>query len=133
MYYISSNNSEWLQNNKSKLDRIIHELNEINSNVYLRSILVNIVDNDTMYKLNNDSLSHRYDTDVITFFIRKRNRLDVELIINKDFKLFEIKESIFYLFIHGLLHSLGFKDDLPILKKRMLAIQDSLYFQVIKE
>lgn len=108
-------------------------------------ISVTLVNNDTIHKMNNEYRHKDYATDVISF----ESGLDVELIpvvdlgdifISVDKALEQSKEyqhsierELMFLFVHGLLHCLGYDHHSEIEEKIMFNLQEEILDEYKKE
>ena len=126
---ILCNDVMWFEMNQSYLHAVVEEAS-LDSDLNIRLLDIVIVSKDEMFSQNLALLNHGTDTDVITIVNKTFKRLDVQLIINKDFENNQIEHFVIDLILHGLLHALGWKDDLPILKHRMLAKQNEIINKV---
>lgn len=93
---------------------------------YLGKIMYSFIDEDEMYRINNQHLNHNTDTDIITFDYSTDNTLCADIYISLP-RLIENatennqtnnKEAL-RLMSHGLLHCLGYADKTHEEKKIM--------------
>ena len=126
---ILCNDVRWLDENQKFLQALVREAS-LDSALSIRFLELFLVTSDEMFSHNVSFLNHSTDTDVITIVNKKINRLDVLLIINKEFENNNLDYFLKDLILHGLLHALGWKDDLPILKYRMLTKQKEILDKV---
>ena len=89
---------------------------------------INIIfcSDDYLLKLNEQYLGHDTFTDIITFNFVEDKTISGDIFISVDrmkenAKLFHVEQSteMHRLIIHGVLHLLGYKDDVPKNKKLM--------------
>ncbi len=95
---------------------------------------INLVDSETIHKVNVEYLDHDYSTDIITFnYSGNNSNLDGEIFISvndayENSQKFGVSlhEEILRLIIHGILHLLGHDDKTDIERKKQKKIEDSL-------
>lgn len=103
---------------------------------YLNIILLS---DEELLDINKEFLEHDYYTDIITFnYADKPENIEGELYISVD----RVKENAsvegveFFtelkrVFIHGVLHLVGFKDDTPEAKKEMQSFENK-YLKLLR-
>jgi probable rRNA maturation factor len=96
-----------------------------------------LISDESLLKINKDSLNHDYYTDIITFDLS-----DIEGIIEGDIyisydrikenaKVFHVKRmrELRRVFVHGLLHLLGYRDKTKK-QKKVIREKEDLYLDV---
>lgn len=115
--------------NKKKIHQLVKELSHSLS-FKLASLEINFILGNEIQSLNKTHLKHDYSTDIITFtYSSVKNLIDGELFISIDDAVMNSKrfkvtfsEEIGRLVIHGILHILGYDDQITsekIIMKRM--------------
>jgi len=101
---------------------------------------INFVKEESIIKLNKDHLNHDYSTDIITLdFSGDFNSIDGEIFISledaafnaKKFKV-SLKDELFRLIIHGILHLTGY-DDIDLKQKKVMKKQEDYLLRRIKK
>ncbi len=101
-------------------------------NVKFRNILFHDLNIEMITDLNRKSLKHNYATDVITFTYIIKDYRDVEIFYSSEYvlnslsELEDYKKEIHRLFIHGLLHSIGFSDETSEEKLKMTKLENQI-------
>ena len=102
---------------------------------------VNIVltDGESIKKMNQQFLSHDYDTDVISFRLNDGQKIEGEIYISIDQTLVQAKtyrvsfqNELARLVAHGTLHLCGYDDQTDSQKKQMTSKENS-YLNPIRE
>lgn len=102
---------------KKKIHFLIKSLSE-SLQFKINSLEINFIKADDIILINRKYLKHNYSTDIITFnYSEEKNLIDGEIFISvndalenaKNFRVL-LKQEIFRLIIHGILHLLGFDD-----------------------
>jgi len=119
--------------NKRKIHLLVNRLiRELDFNI--SSLEINFISSDDIKKINKMHLNHDYTTDIITFnYSSDLKNIDGEIIISIDdvqinsrkFKV-SFHEEIARLVIHGVLHLLGFDDQITSDKKVMKRLENKL-------
>ena len=117
------------QINKIQIHKLVLFLKK-QLNISINSLEINFISREEIHKLNNKHLGHNYSTDILTFnYTGNNNSLEGEIFISfKDafenankFKV-SLKNELFRLVIHGILHLVGLDDiiekDKIIMKER---------------
>ena len=107
------------QINKILIHKLIYFLkNRLNFSINLLEI--NFINEEEIHKLNNEHLEHNYSTDILTFnYTGDNKKLEGEIFISfkdafenaKKFKV-SLKNELCRLVIHGILHLVGFDDNI---------------------
>lgn len=100
----------------------------------LINVEINFISSEKIHQLNKTHLNHDYSTDIITFdYSDDSFRLDGELFISVDdaktnVKKFKVtlQEEFARLVIHGILHLLGYDDQITSEKKIMKRMENKL-------
>lgn len=96
------------------------------------ALSIAVVDDETIHRMNVESLNHDYPTDVLSFLYEHRGEhLEGEIIVSSDTALsraeeFEMKpasELLLYV-IHGALHLVGYEDDTAEAKQQMRVMEE---------
>ena len=102
-------------------------------------ISIALVDDATIHEVNRRHLEHDYPTDVITFpYSPPGEPLEGEIVISTDhafassprFHHDAEREALLYL-IHGLLHLVGYRDDVPARARQMRRRQTYLLNRLV--
>jgi rRNA maturation RNase YbeY len=119
--------------NKRKIHLLVNRLTrELSFNT--SNLEINFISSDDIKKINKKYLNHDYATDVITFsYSSDKKNIDGEIIISIDdaqinsrkFKV-SFYEEIARLVIHGVLHLLGYDDQITSDKKVMKRMENKL-------
>ena len=119
--------------NKRKIHLLVNRLTkELNFNI--SNLEINFISNDAIQKINKKYLDHDSTTDIITFnYSSDLKNIDGEIIISIDdakinsrkFKV-SFYEEIARLVIHGILHLLGYDDQITNDKKVMKRMENKL-------
>lgn len=95
------------------------------------SISYNLVDEDTILKINKQFLKHDYYTDIITFDYSQNNDIQGEVYIsvktvetNAQKYQIDFKTELVRVFAHGLLHLIGYNDKSDLQKLEMRQKED---------
>ena len=95
--------------------------------------------NEKMLKINRDFLDHDYYTDVISFDYGTGKKVNGEIYIgietikeNSVLYKVRLKEEVVRIMIHGTLHLMGYVDNEPEERNRMIAIQEKLVNEFIQ-
>lgn len=103
-------------------------------NFTIKNLEISFVNSSEIIQLNSKYLHHKYSTDIITFdYSKLDSSLEGEILISledaldnsKKFRT-SIKEELFRLVIHGVLHLLGYKDEKISEQKVMKTKENSL-------
>jgi rRNA maturation RNase YbeY len=122
--------------NKSQIVDVIYEIIKLENCEINGELGIIFVDNSQIQELNKKFLNHDYPTDVIAFPIEDdKNYLEAEIYINveraKDqamnYKVTQ-REEIWRLMIHGVLHLLGYDDQLTEQKQIMIQ-KENIYLE----
>ena len=119
--------------NKKKIHQLVKELSHSLS-FKLASLEINFISGNEIQSLNKTHLKHDYSTDIITFtYSSDKNLIDGELFISIDDAVINSKrfkvtfsEEIGRLVIHGILHILGYDDQITSEKKIMKRMENKL-------
>ncbi len=91
------------------------------------------VDNPTILDINKTYLNHHYETDIISFNLGDTVEVEGDIYISVDQaaenakdRSISCEEEIHRLFVHGILHLLGYDDETPEDQKVMFEKQESL-------
>ncbi len=115
----------------------IHKLISLLSNdlkFSVGNLEISFVDSAEIKEVNNKYLKHNYSTDIITFnYSSKRDIIDGEIIISLDdsknnSKRYHstIKQEIFRVIIHGILHLIGY-NDINKKERRIMKSKENYY------
>ena len=113
LYVFSSSNKI----DKKRIHKLVGSLRK-DLNFSIESLYINLIDNDSIQKINQDYLHHNYATDVITFNYSGNNTaIDGEIFISleeselnaRKYKV-SLSHELKRLVIHGILHLMGYKD-----------------------
>lgn len=107
---------------------IYHWLKELAS-VYgfsIDNLIIALVSDERILKINEDYLNHDYFTDIITFDYTEGKQINAEIFISTDrvadnstqFETTHDRE-LYRVIAHGLLHCIGFKDKTDVESKKM--------------
>ena len=106
----------------------------------INSLEINFVGNETIYEINSTFLSHKYETDVISFdYSNENNSFDGEIFISvekarensKRFKVL-LDDELKRLVIHGMLHFSGYDDVTASKRRGMKKAEDQFLYQCKK-
>ncbi len=96
------------------------------SNKKFNRLSINFVNTEKLFDLNKKILNHNTDTDIITFSYTESEPFETEIFIsyimaNSNAQKFSvpIEDEILRLIIHGILHTIGFRDRTAQQKKIM--------------
>ena len=118
---------------KQSIHRFVKALSG-NLQFKLSSLDINFISSDEILSLNKTHLKHDYTTDIITFnYSSNKALIDGEIFISiddarlnsKKFKI-ALNEEIGRLVIHGILHILGYDDQITNEKKVMKRVENKL-------
>lgn len=119
--------------NKRKIHLLVNRLTkELKFNI--SNLEINFISNEDIKRINKIYLNHNFTTDIITFsYSSDTKNIDGEIIISIDdaqinsqkFKV-SFYEEIARLVIHGILHLLGFDDQITNDKKIMKRMENKL-------
>lgn len=118
---------------KKKVHKLVNAItNELGFK--LINLEINFITTDQIHQLNKKHLNHDYTTDIITFdYSDDFESLDGEIFISVDdaksnAKKFKVKlnEELARLVIHGILHLLGYDDQITSDKKTMKLMENKL-------
>lgn len=118
---------------KKKVHKLVNAItNELGFK--LINLEINFITADQIHQLNKKHLNHDYTTDIITFdYSDDFESLDGEIFISVDdaksnAKKFKVKlnEELARLVIHGILHLLGYDDQITSDKKTMKLMENKL-------
>ena len=118
---------------KSKIHDLIKSLS-IELNFTVSNLEINIISSSDIHIINKGYLKHNYTTDIITFnYSNTFNLIDGEIFISIDDALSNSKkfrvtlsEELVRLVIHGILHLLGYDDQISLDKKIMKRLENKL-------
>ncbi len=95
--------------------------------------------NEKMLKINREFLDHDYYTDVISFDYGTGKKVNGEIYIgietikeNSVLYKVRLKEEVVRIMIHGTLHLIGYVDNEPEERNRMIAVQEKLVNEFIQ-
>ena len=103
--------------NKRRVHKLVGLLRE-DLNFSIQSLYINIIDSDSIQKINKEYLNHDYSTDIISFnYSGNHLAIDAEVFISIDdaqlsarkYKV-SLSKELTRLIIHGILHLKGFDD-----------------------
>ena len=112
--YVSSSSNKV---NKKRVHELVGILRK-ELNFSIGSLFINLIDNDTIRKINEEYLKHNYTTDIITFnYSGNHIVIDAEIFISIEeakqnawkYKV-SLGKELTRLIIHGILHLVGFDD-----------------------
>ena len=112
--YVSSSSNKV---NKRRVHKLVGLLRE-DLNFSIQSLYINIIDSDSIQKINKEYLNHDYSTDIISFnYSGNHLAFDAEVFISIDdaqlsarkYKV-SLSKELTRLIIHGILHLKGFDD-----------------------
>jgi probable rRNA maturation factor len=128
----------WVFDSKKVIDKKkVHSLVKKLSEDLVFSLInleINFITSEKIHQLNKTHLNHDYTTDIITFdYSDDFLQLDGEIFISVDdakinakkFKV-SLKEELARLIIHGILHLLGYDDQITNEKKIMKRMENKL-------
>jgi len=123
---------------KKVLSKIIKDILE-NINKRFEKIGINFVDDENLLKMNVKFLNHNYLTDIITFTYSEAEPYSCEMFISyeracdnsRKYKN-NFSEEILRLIIHGILHTLGYKDNSSVQKKIMRIEENKILNSILK-
>ena len=106
----------------------------------IKKLEYNFVDLKQMHTLNNNFLSHKNDTDIITFDYSEDKIIVAEVFIstkmmreNAQKYVQSVENECIRLISHGLFHCLGYKDKSSEEKKIMRKKEEEFIFAVSRE
>ncbi len=96
------------------------------------SLQINFVNAEQITEINKEYLQHQGSTDIITFnYSGDIKNLEGELFISTDDADYNAKKfsvdfskELLRLIIHGILHLIGYEDDIPEHKKKMKYLEN---------
>jgi len=102
---------------KRRVHKLVGLLRE-DLNFSILSLIINIIDNDTIQEINKNYLHHNHSTDTITFnYSGSHLTFDAEIFISIDDAQLSVKKykvslsnELTRLIIHGILHLKGYND-----------------------
>ncbi|MBM4174626.1 MAG: rRNA maturation RNase YbeY [Ignavibacteria bacterium] len=108
---------------KSVLKLIVFEFLSVSNKIFNR-LSINFVESEKLFDLNKKFLNHNTDTDIITFSYTESEPFETEIFISykmakinaQKFNI-SIEDEILRLIIHGILHTIGFRDKTSKQKK----------------
>lgn len=114
----------------------INKLMQVFFSLYLlriRSFQLNCLSMEEIYDLNSRTLNHNYYTDVITFYNKKKNFIDIEMYLCLQYVEMasntantQLEYEYVRTFYHGLLHCVGFNDFEELEKMQMKIKEEEL-------
>ena len=119
--------------NKRRIHLLVNKLTK-ELNFSISFLEINFISSDDIQKINKMHLKHNYATDIITFsYSSDLKNIDGEIIISIDdakinsqkFKV-SFFEEIARLVIHGILHLLGYDDQITSDNKVMKRMENKL-------
>lgn len=119
--------------NKRRIHLLVNRLTK-ELNFSISFLEINFISSDDIKKINKMHLNHDYATDIITFrYCTDLKNIDGEIIISiedaqinsQKFKI-SFYEEIARLVIHGILHLLGYDDQITNDKKVMKRMENKL-------
>lgn len=128
----SSEGSNYRIRNKKKLKYWLIRVAQLEKEVNILNINYILCDNPFILKINKLHLKHNYYTDVITYqYNESHQAIEADIYIGIDMVKFNAKkygvpleDELHRVMLHGLLHTLGYKDKTPKDKKEMRAAED---------
>jgi metalloprotein, YbeY/UPF0054 family len=119
--------------NKKDVHKAVSALIKI-LNFSIDSLQINFINSNQILEINKKYLNHHFTTDIITFnYSGSLENLEGELFISTDdafenAKKFNVdfNSELLRLIIHGILHMIGYEDDIPVNKKRMKLLENKL-------
>jgi rRNA maturation RNase YbeY len=119
--------------NKRKIHLLVNKLSA-ELNFKIANLEINFISNEEIKRINKIYLNHDFITDIITFgYSSDLKNIDGEIIISIDdakinsqkFKV-SFFEEIARLVVHGILHLLGYDDQITSDKKVMKRMENKL-------
>ena len=140
LYVFSSSNKI----DKKRIHKLVGSLRK-DLNFSIESLYINLIDNDTIQKINEDYLHHNYATDIITFNYSGNNIvIDAEIFISieetelnaRKYKV-SLTNELTRLIIHGILHLMGYEDiglkDRKKMKKKENNLLNKYNFSLLRK
>lgn len=103
---------------------------------FSKDLLLRVIflDDETLLLMNKEFLNHDYYTDIITFPIEEaENKLEAELYIsidrvrdNAQKESESFSNELLRVYLHGILHLVGYKDD-TVQAKKIMREKESFY------
>ncbi len=126
-------NSSYKFIEKRKIHSLVNSLSRT-LDFKIQSLEVNFIGQKEILELNKTHLNHNYFTDIISFnYSGDKKLLDGEILISVDDALenakkykVSVKEEIFRLVIHGILHLIGYDDTSTSKKRKMKLMENKL-------
>lgn len=122
--------------------RILSNLSKsviLNEDFLVDQVNIILTDGETIKKMNQQFLSHDYDTDVISFRLNEGEKIEGEIYISIDQTMIQAKtyhvsfqNELARLVAHGSLHLCGYDDQTDSQKKQMTSKENS-YLNPIRE
>jgi rRNA maturation RNase YbeY len=126
-------NSSYKFIEKRKIHSLVSSLSQT-LGFKIQSLEINFIGHKEILEINLAHLNHNYFTDIITFnYSGDQKLLDGEILISVDdawenakkYKV-SVKEEIFRLVIHGILHLTGYDDTSTSKKRKMKLMENKL-------
>lgn len=117
--------------NKKNVHRAVSYL-ETALNFRIEFLQFNFIDSDQILEINRKYLKHNFTTDIITFnYSGNLEILDGEIFISTEDARYnaekfnvDFNQELLRLIIHGILHMIGYEDDIPERKKKMKYLEN---------
>lgn len=113
----------------TEIEYIFLQLNNI-LNLEIESLILHILSDDELLKINQQFLNHDYYTDILTFDLRDDDSSDVEIFIsiervteNAQNLNISRMEELYRVCIHGMLHLSGMDDKTSDQKIKMRELE----------
>ena len=135
--FISTDNISYRVRNVLKIKDILRKIISAEKKKLVEATII-ITDNDRMTELNENYLHHDTMTDTITFYY---NDVDSEVfgdvyinldMVRENAKLYHcsVKEELFRIMIHGVLHLCGYEDKKEEERKNIMLERQEKYLQM---